>query len=346
MNAPLQSSLKIAGETCIHVADSSRLLPEVESFMSRLVLGPRLDLAGTMAHEQICSGGKRVRARLAISACSAFGVDEGQAVAWAAAVELLHNATLIHDDIQDGDTMRRDRPTVWARYGVAQGINAGDYMLMLPFLAIADLKTDLRGVLSTLLADYATRIVRGQVEELAQNPDGTAPLSEYIRACEGKTGALLALPVVGAAILGGRRPGDAMRLSAPFVQLGVLFQLQDDLVDMFGDKGRGTVGGDVYEGKNSALLGTLGECSPEAAKGAYQIIKKPRDEKTEVDVLELRKLYESHRVPERVLARILHIRDRVLHSTILIQEPELHLLAELLCQMALAPLSHLLGESQ
>lgn len=346
MNAPIHLSSVVSVQNENPTNDTKGLLPQVESFMSRLVLNQRLDLAATMAHEQISNGGKRVRARLALAACSAFGVPEESAIAWAGAIEILHNATLIHDDIQDGDTVRRDRPTIWARYGVAQAINAGDYLLMLPFLAVSELPAEVRGTMSALIAETATRIVRGQANELDQKPDGSSPLSAYISASEGKTGALLALPVVGAAILGGRRPQDAKRLAAPFVQLGVLFQLQDDLTDMFGDKGRGTIGGDIYEGKNSALLGTLAECAPEAAQEAARIIQKSRETTTETDVLRVRELYESHRVVERVLSRILHIQDRVLHSTILIQHSELHLLAQVLCKMALAPLSHLLEESQ
>jgi geranylgeranyl pyrophosphate synthase len=344
MNAHLLHARENGRTTQVSSIDPALALLKVEVLMNSLVVGPNPDLASAMAHHQIASGGKRVRARLAISACSAFGVPEDSAIAWAAAMELLHNATLVHDDIQDGDTMRRECSTVWARYGVAQAINAGDLLLMLPFLALAKIPSNVRGELSVLVADYATRIVRGQVAELNQKLDGTAPLSAYIKACEGKTGALLALPVVGAAIMDGRSARDAERLAAPFIQLGVLFQLQDDLVDMFGDKGRGTIGGDIFEGKNSALLGTLAHCAPEAANEVFRIVQKSREETTEADVYRVRDLYQFYRIPGQVLDRILRIRDRVLHSTILIQEPELHALAEMLSNMAMAPLSHLLGD--
>ena len=84
-------------------------------------------------------------------------------VPWAAAVELLHNATLIHDDIQDGDQVRRGQPTTWVRHGQAQAINAGDLLLMLP-LALSQLQTSdsVRWQLSWRLADQAASIVRGQ----------------------------------------------------------------------------------------------------------------------------------------------------------------------------------------
>jgi geranylgeranyl diphosphate synthase type I len=167
-----------------------------------------------MVSQQIATGGKRIRARLALEACASFGVDSTAAIKWAAAMELLHNATLIHDDIQDGDTTRRGRPTVWATHGVAQAINAGDLMLMLPFLAVAEMDGPGKAELSALIAETATHIVRGQVEELGLKEAGRLDLESYVSACRGKTGALIALPVMGAALLGGRTHDEALALES------------------------------------------------------------------------------------------------------------------------------------
>ena len=99
-------------------------LDNVERLMRSLASGDRLERAGVMVQEHLATGGKRIRARLAMCATAALGGDRGDAIGWAAAVELLHNATLIHDDIQDGDRMRRGEPTTWVRHGAAQAINA------------------------------------------------------------------------------------------------------------------------------------------------------------------------------------------------------------------------------
>ena len=112
-------------------------LDDVERLMLELCSGERLDRLGAILWEHVNTGGKRLRARLALASCQALGGTREQAVAWAAACELLHNATLIHDDLQDGDEVRRGREALWVRHGAAQAINAGDLALMLPYRTTA-----------------------------------------------------------------------------------------------------------------------------------------------------------------------------------------------------------------
>ncbi len=320
------------------------LLAQVESTMDELVLGRQPDQTGTMAFRQVASGGKRMRARLALQACAQFDVSSAVAVSWAAAIELLHNATLIHDDIQDGDTVRRGEATVWAQYGLAQGINAGDFLLMQPFLALQGMPLEIQGPLSMMVAKYATSTVRGQVDELALKGTPYIDFGSYLRACEGKTGALLALPVVGAAICGGRSIIEAERLAMPFVQLGVLFQLQDDVIDLYGEKGRGEEGCDIREGKVSALLLAHLENSPGTRAEVLSILEKPREETTAADVERVVALYDQSDALRGVLNRIEHMRSQVLDSLPLRHEPGLRKVAKKLVEMALAPIAHLTCE--
>ncbi len=228
-------------------------LADVEAVMLRLVraLGGRLAAMGT---EQLAGGGKRLRARLALASARVLGATDADAVPWAAAVELLHNATLIHDDVQDGDRMRRGRPALWVRHGVAQAVNAGDLLLMLPYQAIAETPSERRADLCSLLAEHAIATVRGQADELDLLGGERLDWSSYSDASAGKTGAMFALPIVGAAVLAGRSREDASRLAEPFVELGMAFQIYDDVLDLYGDKGRERPGSDLYEGKVSALV--------------------------------------------------------------------------------------------
>lgn len=325
--------------------DPESVMPQVDALMDRLALDGHVDLTGTMAKGQLCTKGKQVRARLSLHACAHFRVPVEKAVMWAAAIELLHNATLIHDDIQDGDTVRRGRPTIWAKHGVAQAINAGDFMLMLPFLALRDMPVAHQGPLAVLVADYATRIVRGQVNELSLKDVGRYEVRDYLAACEGKTGALLALPVVGAALLAGHSLVHAEAMGEAFCQLGVLFQLQDDVVDLFGDKGRGTIGCDIYEGKVSALLVTLLELAPQHGDLVLSIVNKPREATTEADVLLLRDLYVETGAFDAVIERIRNLEASVLESPVVRSEPGLHEVATRLVGLALGPISHLLAEA-
>ena len=98
--------------------------------MMQTVLQVELDPAAAIAGEHLSTGGKRLRARLAMETGVRLGAEGKEMVPWAAACELLHNATLVHDDLQDGDRVRRGHPTMWVKHGAAQAINAGDLMLM------------------------------------------------------------------------------------------------------------------------------------------------------------------------------------------------------------------------
>jgi len=239
---------------------------------------------GQMVMEQLTSGGKRLRPRIVLAAAEALRVPRRTAVAWAVAIELLHNATLVHDDVQDGDRFRRGRPTVWARHGAAQAINAGDAMLMLPFLALRSLQPSERGILSSVLAAYSVETVRGQIAELDLLPNEQLDWESYLSAAAGKTGALFALPVVGVAALAGLDEEEARDMGAPFDRLGVAFQVMDDVRDLYGKKGRNVVGSDLREGKVSALVVTHLERCPQDRRWLLEVLGASRESTPEAGV--------------------------------------------------------------
>ena len=252
-------------------------LPEVDAVMLRLALGERLDIAGEMVGECLRSGGKRLRAHLALAAGHALGVSDETLVPWAAACELLHNATLIHDDIQDADRVRRGLPTVWARHGVGQAINAGDLMLMLPFLAVGEIEAPpaIRSRLYAAIAVAAARTARGQAAEMELPNQDEVGWPQWICVAEGKSGALLGLPVQGAAILAGLDDCSSQALAGAFSRAGVLYQLQDDLLDLSPAKGKGRPGSDLREGKMSALIVAHLELHPSEAVETYRWLRDP-----------------------------------------------------------------------
>ncbi|MEO1174347.1 MAG: polyprenyl synthetase family protein, partial [Myxococcota bacterium] len=146
----------------------------VEKLMVELATGSKAEKTGDIVREHLSTGGKRIRARLALAAADALGATADSSIPWAAACELLHNATLIHDDLQDGDELRRGQPTAWVRHGMPSAINAGDLLLVLPTLAIerVPLSADVRWHLSRALAYEATRVIRGQVAEFEMTTHG------------------------------------------------------------------------------------------------------------------------------------------------------------------------------
>lgn len=234
----------------------------------------------TMVMEHLSTGGKRIRARVALQAAMALGVEPDRLVSVAAACELLHNATLVHDDLQDGDTVRRGQPTVWMRHGEAQAINVGDVMLMLSTLSLEDstLDPDIRWYVSAAISRRAAETAAGQSLELELLGRRWLGRSEYLRAARGKSGPFFALPIEAAALCAGLSPERARAIGDATVGLGALFQVRDDILDVFGDKGRGQIGNDLREGKISALTVAHLEACPRDESTLLGTLLKDRED--------------------------------------------------------------------
>ena len=181
---------------------------------------------------QLENGGSRTRARLALDAASGLGLDTESAVACAASVELLHNASLIHDDLQEGDVSRRGRPAVWRRFDAAVAICAGDLLISAGFACLGRHPVPATAIALAHAAVAST--AHGQVGDLRTPP---ATIADYRVLAGAKTGPLLALPV-RLALSGASVPGDAVA-----AQLGgwlaVAYQALDDLNDLEADRRMG-----------------------------------------------------------------------------------------------------------
>ncbi|MEV6977078.1 polyprenyl synthetase family protein [Kitasatospora sp. NPDC093806] len=202
--------------------------------------------------------GKAVRPALALLAAEAVGAPAEAALPGAAAVELVHNFSLIHDDIMDGDEERRRRPTAWKEYGVPGAILAGDALQVLAF----DVLLAGGGPLGQVAAGHLTlalrELVDGQARDIqfAARPwsgPGTVTVAEYRAMAMGKTGALLAGASAIGAVLGGADEPLARTLAEAGGQLGLAFQCVDDILGIWGDPavtGK-PVRGDLRERKKS-----------------------------------------------------------------------------------------------
>ncbi len=144
----------------------------------------------------------------------------------------------------------------------AQAINAGDFLLMLPQLVITELHSPVRADLGIIVGPPGYRSGARPVERDGLAKQRAIRLGELHVGSARKTGALLALPAYGALRLARQVRRFSQRIAEVFQEIGVLFQLQDDLVDLYGDKGREEVGCDIYEGKIGALVVAQLECSP------------------------------------------------------------------------------------
>jgi geranylgeranyl diphosphate synthase type I len=332
------------GEAARGPADEAAV-ERVKALMLKLAAGERFERLGAIVQEHLHTGGKRLRARLALAAAEALGAERSGALAWAAACELLHNASLIHDDVQDHDEYRRGRFSVWVRHGEAQAINAGDLLLMLPFRAIEHVEAPAatKWALAQAVARRGEETVRGQSLEMSLWASCRWDWASYDEAAAGKTSALMVLPVHGAALLAGRGAAAAERLSDCFRDLGLLFQMQDDVVDLFGDKGRDRPGGDVREGRVSALVVEHLTRNPEDVAWLCPILGKPREETTDADVERVARAFEAGAL-QGVLQRIRAVEARILAAPPLLEEPGLWAVARGLVALCLAPVAPLMKE--
>jgi geranylgeranyl diphosphate synthase type I len=183
--------------------------------------------------------GKRVRPKLCLASCEAAGSDATIALPIAAAIELLHNFTLIHDDIQDESETRRGRPTVWHVWGAAQAINAGDAMFAIAQLGVQRLRE--RGVAAEQALDLARElnrttlhIVEGQTLDLAFEHRQDVTVDEYLTMIHGKTAAIIGFAAWAGATLAGAESARADAYRAFGLALGLGFQIQDDLLGVWG----------------------------------------------------------------------------------------------------------------
>ena len=175
-------------------------------------------------------GGSRVRARLALHAALTLDCADSAAIAIAAACELMHNASLVHDDLQDRDALRRGRATVWCEHGDATAICIGDLLLSSGYAALADCGAQA----SRLIVHTHQRIaatVRGQCSDLNLKARPDVPLATYEAVAAGKSGPLLSLPIELALLMAN---GDAhlQRAANAAWFFAVAYQMTDDLADV------------------------------------------------------------------------------------------------------------------
>ncbi len=244
------------------------------------------------------SRGKRFRPALCLLTAKALGAPPRKALPFALAIELMHNFALVHDDIEDGDEKRRDRPCVYKAFGIAHGINIGDYLICKMLSALLDApasglsaSTSLR--LLRLMSETLDHTHVGQALDISARGRRDLTLDDYYRLVREKTGFYLSAPMLGGAIVAGapkRVLDDLARLGQ---HLGPLFQIQDDLIDLTEAKGRGKLGSDIREGKRSfCVVWAAPRLGARERIRLWTILDKPRERTTDADVAWVVALFE------------------------------------------------------
>ena len=182
------------------------------------------------------SPGKYLRPSLCLWSAVACGGETAAALGAAEAIELVHNFTLIHDDIQDGDLLRRGRPTVWSIWGSAQAINAGDALHALAFRILCEAADNpgRRARVTSVISQALLRVIDGQCLDLAlEGRPSTAPLT-YFRLIRLKTAALIGAAMEAGAVSAGAAPAVQRAFRHAGEPLGLAFQLRDDWLGVWG----------------------------------------------------------------------------------------------------------------
>jgi geranylgeranyl pyrophosphate synthase len=295
-----------------------------------------------MCSYHLGSGGKRLRAILPLSVADALGTDPARLLPFGAACEMLHNATLVHDDLQDGDTLRRGRETVWHRYGAPQAINLGDAMFYYTLLLLERLQVPAarrRAIVDRTLRD-TLRVIDGQEREIALGRAAVPTLESYFAMVTGKTSGLFALPMAGAAALCGASELVVRALGSAAEHLGVLFQIQDDLLDLYGPKGRDAPGNDIREGKRSVLVvHTLLHAAPREAARLREILDRDRQSTTGAEVKEAMALFERHGAPGFAVHEMAQRRERATQAVGAGEHPALVALVDAVAELLLEPIA-------
>lgn len=205
------------------------------------------------AFHHFSTSGKQLRGLAALDACKALQVARKPASAWACSIELLHNASLIHDDLCDEDPLRRGHPTVWNRFGPGIALCLGDWLIASAFASLGEdsVEPAKAGRLSAVLARSVATMAAGQVLDVHRGPYPN--WQQYRVLAAGKTAPLFSAPFEGAAILAGQE--HALTGINPFLErIGFAYQIANDINNFTRQKGKSSAGSDLLHRRPNAVV--------------------------------------------------------------------------------------------
>ena len=241
-------------------------------------------------------GGKRLRPLLVLMGCELFDNDLNKAMAAAMAVEIFHNFTLLHDDIMDAAPLRRGQPTVHQKYGINTGILSGDVMMIHAYRFLEQ-ETDPK-IMPRLLQIFnkmAIEVCEGQQYDMVFENRKDVTIEQYIRMIELKTSVLIAAAFQMGALIGGSTEEVAEHLYEFGRNVGIAFQIQDDILDTFGDpeKFGKKVGGDIIQNKKTFLVLKSHELGNPTQLADLQALMNTTTENEEGKIKAVRHIFEA-----------------------------------------------------
>ncbi len=204
----------------------------------------------------LAGGGKRIRPLLTIFACEAVGGKGKNALHAAVALEILHNFTLVHDDIMDNAAARRGRATIHTKWDSNVAILAGDELIAIAYRELLKTQSPEIARITNVFTDGVVEVCEGQALDKEYEYRTNVTIHEYLEMISKKTGKMIAIAAEIGAIIGGGTEKEIQILKNYGTSLGRAFQIQDDLLDVIADEkefGK-TIGGDIVEGKKTFLF--------------------------------------------------------------------------------------------
>ena len=227
----------------------------VNRYLVSKLKGNPHDLYSAASH-LIVSGGKRLRPYMVMKSCEMLGGKTKNAINAASAIEMVHNFTLVHDDIMDNDEMRHGVTTVHKKFGMPIAILAGDVLFSKAYQVVSSTSLPSNSVIELVsrLAKSCVDVCEGQLLDISMaNSEKIPSQSQYIKMIEKKTAALFEVSCAMGAICANAKRKDVSNLSSFGKNLGIAFQITDDLIGVLGDPKitKKPVGNDLREGKKS-----------------------------------------------------------------------------------------------
>ena len=263
----------------------------------------------------LAQGGKRLRPELCLIACHTLGGNPKQALYPAVALELLHNFTLIHDDIMDCSTLRRGQESVYKKWGTNTAILAGDTMLGLSYDLMLKYSTIGSNKCYSLMTTTFIQICEGQQMDIDFEKRKVVPVEEYIEMIRLKTSVLLAACMKAGAISAHASPEIQNAFYDFGINIGLAFQIQDDLLDVYSqtEKLGKTIGDDIATNKKTYLSTQAMELlkGDELAELKHYFTKKDFKRQEKFDGV--KRLYEACNVKEAAMQQIKEYYETAFH---------------------------------
>ena len=249
-------------------------------------------------------GGKRIRPILTLLGAELFGCDKGSAISQALSIEVFHNFTLVHDDIMDEAPLRRNQATIHQKWNTNVGILSGDVMIIKAYQLLCQISAEKLPEALEVFSKTAVEVCEGQQMDMDFESRHDVTIAEYVEMIRLKTSVLLGAALSIGAIVANASEKDKKNIYAFGQNIGIAFQIQDDILDLYADplKFGKQVGGDVIANKKTILYLTA---LTDATKEQREILKQLDNEKNiELKIKRTRQLFGQLKVKESCKERM------------------------------------------